>query len=70
MNEFLELRACSVESEVVTPSNGARAAMTEQQYSTGKCKTWTLDWTGLMDWTNGLEFGLTIKPKNQLLGSN
>ena len=28
----------------------------------GKCKTWTLDWTGLVDWTDGLEFGLTNTP--------
>ena len=21
----------------------------------GKCKIWTLDWTGLMDWTHGLD---------------
>ena len=38
--------------------------------SKGKCKTWTLDWNGLMDWTNGLKFGLTIKTENQLVGSN
>ena len=24
----------------------------------GKCKTWTLDWTGLVDWTHGLDCGL------------
>ena len=27
-----------------------------------KCKTWTVDWTGLMDWNEGLEFGLTNTP--------
>ena len=36
----------------------------------GKCISWTLDWTGLMDWTDGLKFGLRIRPKNQPLGSN
>ena len=33
MIEFLELRACSIESKVVTPSNGARAAIANLEYS-------------------------------------
>ena len=34
MIEFLELRACSVKSKVVTPSNGARAPIATQNSST------------------------------------
>ena len=39
MIEFLELHACSVRIKVVTPSNGARAAIATQNSSTARQRT-------------------------------